>query len=98
MGKIDVDAMIEAFRAQLEAQGLTLQGLSLEDLRDAASHPQAAEEIARIMAREAGSVQVGDPAPDFTLPRLGATKARESVTLSSCLGERPVALIFGSYT
>ena len=37
----------------------------------------------------------GDLAPDFTLPRLdgGGT-----VRLGSLLGERPVALIFGSYT
>ena len=38
---------------------------------------------------------VGRRAPDFTLPRLGGS---DSVTLSDFAGERPVALIFGSYT
>jgi hypothetical protein len=98
MSQFDVDQMIEGVRAQLEAQGQKLQGLSLEDLRDAISHPKAAEEIARLMALEASSVQVGDPAPDFRLPRLGDAQAGEPVTLSSNFGNRPVGLIFGSYT
>ena len=98
MSKIDVDAMIEGVGAQLEAQGMKLQGLTLEDLRDAMSHPQAAEEVMRTMALEASSVQVGDPAPEFDLPRLGGPNAGERVRLSSHLGKRPVALIFGSYT
>lgn len=96
--KIDVDAMIEGVRAQLEAQGTELQGLSLEDLRDAMSHPQAAKQVVQLMALEAASVQVGEPAPDFSLSRLGGPDAGEPVTLSSHLGKRPVALIFGSYT
>lgn len=98
MSKIDVDAMIEGVRAQLEAQGMDLQGLTLEDLRDAMSHPRAADEVMRVMALEATSVQVGDPAPEFDLPRLGGPKAGERVRLSSHFGKRPVALIFGSYT
>ncbi len=98
MSKTDIDAMIEGVRAQLEAQGLDLQGLSLEDLRNAMSHPKAAEQVATLMALEATSVQTGDPAPDFALPRLGGPKAGEPVTLSSHFGKRPVALIFGSYT
>jgi hypothetical protein len=98
MSKIDVDAMIEGVRAQLAAQGMELQGLTLEDLRDALSHPQAAEEVTRAMAVEASSVQRGDPAPEFDLPRLGGPDAGERVRLSSHFGKRPVALIFGSYT
>ena len=98
MSKVDVDAMIEGVRAQLEAQGMELQGLTLEDLREAMSHPQAAEEVMRAMALEATSVQVGDAAPEFDLPRLGGPKAGERVRLSSHFGKRPVALIFGSYT
>lgn len=96
MSEIDVDAMIEAVRAQLEAQGLEPQGLTLDDLRDAMSHPQAAAQVARLMALEAASVQQGDPAPDFELPRLDASAER--VRLSSHFGKRPVALVFGSYT
>jgi hypothetical protein len=39
-------------------------------------------------------VQVGDVAPDFTLPRVGAG---DEVTLSDLRG-RPVVLVFGSFT
>ena len=40
--------------------------------------------------------QAGDKAPDFTLPSLDDPK--KLVTLSGFAGDRPVALIFGSYT
>ena len=40
-------------------------------------------------------VPEGEPAPDFELPRLGDGQL---VRLSSFRGDRPVALIFGSYT
>ncbi|HEY3740395.1 MAG TPA: hypothetical protein VGL53_11145 [Bryobacteraceae bacterium] len=43
----------------------------------------------------AGTVHVGDPAPDFQLPALDR---KSSVTLASLRGVKPVALIFGSYT
>jgi hypothetical protein len=43
----------------------------------------------------AGSVHVGDTAPDFTLPRLDHTG---TVTLSAFRGSKPVVLVFGSYT
>lgn len=47
-----------------------------------------------IWARE-GRLAQGDRAPDFTLP----THDRAStVTLSSFRGQRPVVLVFGSYT
>ena len=98
MSKVDIDAMIEGVRAQLEAQGRDLQGLTLDDLRDAMSHPQAEDEVMQAMALEAAYVQVGDPAPEFDLPRLGGPDAGERVGLSSHFGKRPVALIFGSYT
>ncbi len=42
-----------------------------------------------------GKLQPGDAAPDFDLPLLGGS---EQVQLSSFRGERPVVLIFGSYT
>ena len=43
----------------------------------------------------AGVLQAGDPAPDFRLP----TRDKSSVVqLSSFRGDRPVVLIFGSYT
>ena len=43
----------------------------------------------------AGTVDPGQPAPDFELPTLDHT-AR--VRLSSFRGSRPVVLVFGSYT
>ena len=42
-----------------------------------------------------GNLQVGQEAPDFTLPRQNRSGA---VTLSSHRGSRPVVLVFGSYT
>jgi peroxiredoxin len=39
--------------------------------------------------------KVGDTAPDFTLSDVAG---QESVTLSHFRGQKPVALIFGSYT
>ena len=44
--------------------------------------------------RHQDQLQVGDDAPDFTLP---AAKGKKDVTLSSFQG-RPVVLVFGSYT
>lgn len=43
----------------------------------------------------AGRLATGDPAPDFTLR---AHNRSGAVTLSSFRGERPVVLVFGSYT
>lgn len=42
-----------------------------------------------------GKLKVGDVAPNFTLASLDG---KRKVTLSEYRGERPVALIFGSYT
>jgi hypothetical protein len=42
-----------------------------------------------------GHLQIGDQSPDFTLPLLDHSG---SITLSSFRGQKPVVLIFGSYT
>ncbi len=42
-----------------------------------------------------GKVQVGDMAPDFTLPTLDH---KSTVHLADFRGSRPVVLVFGSYT
>jgi hypothetical protein len=42
-----------------------------------------------------GSLKVGDPAPGFTLP---AADRRSSVSLASFRRQKPVVLVFGSYT
>ncbi len=43
----------------------------------------------------AGRLKLGDPAPSFNLP---ATDKHSSVSLASFRGQKPVVLIFGSYT
>jgi hypothetical protein len=90
--------MIAGMLEQLERSGEKMVGLSLEDLRDAMSHPEAAKSAMEMMGREASSVQQGDPAPDFKLPRLDDPDGAAPVQLSTHFGRRPVALIFGSYT
>jgi hypothetical protein len=48
------------------------------------------------MRARAGSLQVGSPAPDFTLTKLDKTA---TIQLSSLTAQnRPVVLVFGSYT
>jgi len=47
------------------------------------------------MSARAGKLHDGDPSPDFTLPRQDQSG---SVTLSAETRDRPVVLIFGSYT
>ena len=47
------------------------------------------------MSARAGTLKVGDSAPDFALPTLDR---KSTVRLSEELRQRPVALIFGSYT
>ena len=89
--------MIEGMLAQLEKENMA--GLSLDDLRDAMMAPGAAETVAELMPIEAASVKPGEPAPDFELPWLpGSGLEGETLRLSSHFGERPVALVFGSYT
>ncbi len=48
-----------------------------------------------VVFRDEMGPHVGDVPPDFNLKRMGD---EERVRLSSFNGERPVALIFGSYT
>jgi len=47
------------------------------------------------MSARQGNLRVGDAAPDFSLPALDGTRV---VNLSSEFRERPVVLVFGSYT
>jgi hypothetical protein len=47
------------------------------------------------MSARAGHLSIGDAAPDFELPALDSSR---TVTLSQEWRERPVVLIFGSYT
>lgn len=47
------------------------------------------------MRARAGQIRTGEAAPDFALPLLDHSGA---VRLSSFRGDRPVVLVFGSYT
>jgi hypothetical protein len=47
------------------------------------------------MSARGGHLQVGDPAPDFALPVL---RGDRTVTLSNEYRQKPVVLVFGSYT
>ena len=47
------------------------------------------------LSARAGSLAVGEPAPDFSLERYDQPT---TVRLSQFRGERPVVLVFGSYT
>jgi hypothetical protein len=47
------------------------------------------------MSARGGNLRVGDRAPDFSLPALGGSGV---VQLSNEFRERPVVLVFGSYT
>jgi hypothetical protein len=47
------------------------------------------------MSARAGNLEVGDPAPDFALPLLHSDRV---VRLSEEIRQKPVVLIFGSYT
>ncbi len=99
----DSAAMIDAMLDQLVKSGEAekMSGLDLGLLRAAMSAPGAAETVAQIQALGANSqAGVGQKAPDFELPYLpgqGKTEG-ETVRLSERFVNRPVALVFGSYT
>ncbi len=46
-------------------------------------------------ARKPDTLKVGDQAPDFTL---SSPDKKQTATLSKSLNDKPVALVFGSYT
>ena len=101
MSEEEVQKMISGMLAGLESE--EMQGLSLNELKQAMAHPNAAATIAELMPFEITSVQPGQPAPDFTLPYLPGSLPEgadhdTTMTLSDHFGKRPVALIFGSYT
>jgi hypothetical protein len=53
------------------------------------------EVVEALIERDDMGPKVGEPAPDFSLKRLGS---EGRVRLSSFQGKQPVALVFGSYT
>jgi hypothetical protein len=77
----------------------TLAIVSLLSLLPLAAQPgpdrKARRQFMEKMGHGEGRLKVGDMAADFNLKKM---KSEERVRLSSFKGERPVALVFGSYT
>jgi len=65
-------------------------GLTAAKNKDKSSDPAKAEKL----KKHEGNLEVGQEAPDFTLKGLDG----KEVALSSFRGQKPVFLIFGSYT
>jgi hypothetical protein len=98
MAQDDLDERKRALLQTLE--GEAMEGIRLEELRRAMSHPKAAETIRELLPYEAGAPGPGAPAPDFALAWLPGSEPPGGAPfrLSDHFGRRPVALIFGSYT
>ncbi len=98
MSEIDPEAEKAKMFERIGEQDMA--GLSKDDLAQAMSHPKANEVVAELLPLEASSVQQGEPARDFELPFLPGFGGQEGETLrlSDRTRDRPVALIFGSYT
>ena len=97
------DKMVDTMLDQLVESGQAdqMKGLDIDRLKAAMSAPGAAETIAAVQALGADSqAGAGQPAPDFVLPYLPGQGKRdgETVRLSDQFANRPVALVFGSYT
>jgi len=79
----------------------SVAGMVLSQLRRGNAAEDSPLTLQDVMASEdyrnlmTAKVAVGDPAPDFDLARLDGAG---SVRLGTLLAERPVALVFGSYT
>ena len=98
MDEAQLNQILAGLTAQLEREGAKLEGLRLDDLRDALSHPAAAAEVLKTLELEKHAVREGDPAPDLRLRRLPGPHGEGEVQLSEEIREHPVALVFGSYT
>ncbi len=94
-----VDNMLEELVESGQAD--QMKGLDIDRLRAAMNAPGATETIAAIQSLGANSqAGSGEPAPDFDLAYLPGQGKRdgERVQLSDRFANRPVALVFGSYT
>ncbi len=88
-GKVEVSELQELFN---KADSNKDSKLSSEELGQRRGRRGGGEG----RSRGASTPVAGDQAPDFTLPYLD--KKKGSIKLSSYVGKKPVALIFGSYT
>ncbi len=100
---MDEKNLMRDILAAIERGDAKIGDMETGKLAEVMSHPKAAAVLKEVAEAEKVSIRAGDPAPDFTLPRLmvpnhAASTSTERVTLSEHYGDRPVALIFGSYT
>ena len=72
-------------------------GVDLSELLSSADGGRRGEIITKAAKgeRHEDTLQVGDLAPDFTLPD---KSGRREITLSNLYADKPVVLIFASYT
>lgn len=84
-------------RAEAGFTNLDRDGNGTIEAGDFTAPPPRGKRTTAPMTEKADQLpQPGDLAPDFELPMLGMKDTK--VKLSSLRGDRPVALIFGSYT
>ena len=88
-----VDGIKEARVSHQSAGRISARELLAGRQQDPPAEVRAALEA--ILVRDETGPKVGEAAPDFCLKRLGS---EERVRLSDFVGQRPVALAFGSYT
>ena len=86
---------IQEVRTRAAASGARVTARQVLAAQDDTVSPALRAALEAVVARDETGPQVGDYPPDFALKQLDA-EAR--VRLSSFQGQRPVALIFGSYT
>lgn len=94
--RADFRRTISGLRSQRKAipgGHVTIRELMESGKVEAPSHLRHVMEA--LMERDDMGPKVGQPAPDFSLKRLGSD---ERVRLSSFQGQQPVAMVFGSYT
>jgi hypothetical protein len=94
-GGVRIVAMRRALRVLGLVAGLALvAALALEGGKLYRMGPRDYFGMMRYDQREQGELKVGDPAPDVVLTALDG----RSVHLRERIGDRPLVLIFGSYT
>jgi len=86
---------IQEVRTRTAVSGLRVTARQVLTSQDRTVSPALRAALEAVVARDEMGPRVGTYPPDFCLKRLGTA---ERVRLSSFQGQRPVALVFGSYT
>lgn len=86
----------DEFERRMEVVQTLMQGGSQESVEQSTENPRRRNRGGRARQRaEEGALKVGDEAPVFTLKSLDG---ESETSLADFQGEKPVVLIFGSYT